>query len=110
MYNPATSYSNPFLAFGGPDSIWAFEHSQKIRQYEELFTQLDSKKELSDEDKKEIEMTNLIHDLLLEDYGLKISDFIQQTNSFDSEEKKYTEKTLVKEMPNLTINNYIKYI
>lgn len=98
---------------GGPGSNWSFEHTRKIQEYEEKFKQLDSKKELSEEDKIEIEITRQIHDLLLDDFGLTNESFTEENNrSFDcfDKEKNELEKTLVKRMPNLTITDNIKYI
>ena len=92
--------------------IWSWK---KIQEYEKKFKQLDSKKELSDENKKEIEITRYIHDLLLEDFGLSKESFVEEENdnfhfmNLDKEKSKLS-KTLVKRMPNLTITDYIKYM
>lgn len=108
---------NPFPSrrgvVGGPGSTWAFNHARKIQQYEEKFNQLDSKKELSDEDKREIEITRQMHDLLLEDFGLTRESFVDENNrpfADFGKEKTRLNKTLVKRMPNLTITDYTKYI
>lgn len=111
--NPYPSYPG---VIGGPGSNWIFDHARKIREYEEKFKQLDSKKELNDEDKREIEITGQIHDLLLEDFDLSKESFVDESNqpfvNFANLGKEKTElkKTLVKRMPNLTIRDNIKYL
>lgn len=113
LYDKKNPYPSRVGVVGGPGVTWGFEHAKKIQEYEEKFKQLDSKKELSDEDKREIEITRQIHDLLLEDFGLTSESFGSDANQyFDSlgKEKTELEKTLVKNMPNLTIKNHIRYI
>ena len=88
------------------------EHYKKIHEYEEKYRQLDCKKELTDEEKREVEITKYFNDLLLEDYGLTRNSFIEEKNgiNFDSYKVSELKKTLVKKMPNLTITNHIKYL
>jgi len=99
--------------YGGPNPQWHFEHRNKINLYQEKLNLLTSKKELTDEEKKEIETTKIFHELLLEDYGLTNNDFVEESNK-DSlgfkEDKTGLHKTLVKKMPNLIIKDNIKYI
>ncbi len=109
LYDERNPYPSRPGIVGGPGTTWYFDHARKIQEYEERFKQLDSKKELSDEDKREIEITTQIHDLLLEDFGLTNESFIEQSNNFEKN-KTNLNKTLVRRMPNLTITNHIKYI
>lgn len=96
---------------GGARPQWAFDHSQKIAEYEKRFAELDSRKELSDDDKRKIEITNQIRNLFLEDYGLTNKSFEEKTRpAMSFVPKSKLEKTLVKSQPNLTIINNIKYI
>lgn len=113
LWDERNPYSSRPGVVGGPGSTWAFDHARKIEEYEERFKQLDSKKELSDDDKREIEITRQIHDLLLEDFGLTNESFLEESNqpfANFGEEKTKLEKTLVKEMPNLVIKNNIRYL
>jgi len=113
LWDEKNPYSSRPGVVGGPRSTWTFEHERKIREYEEKFKQLDSKKELSDEDKREIEITRYVHDLLLEDFGLSKENFVDEKNQpFTNfgREKTELKKTLVKKMPNLVIKDNIKYI
>lgn len=113
LYDERNPYSSRPGVVGGPGSTWEFEHASKIQEYEDKFKQLDSKKELSDEDKIEIEVTRKIHDLLLEDFGLNIENFADESNqpfAKFGKEKTELKKTLVKRMPNLTITDNIRYI
>ena len=105
-------YPSPRKKIGGPSQQWSREHSLDIAEYERLFTELDSKKELTDEDKREIEITNEIYNLLLEDYGLTKESFEEVRNraKFGFESYSNLQKTLVKRQPNLTITTDIKYI
>lgn len=111
------AYSGPASQFrshtyGGPAPQWALEHSNKIRKYEEKFKQLDSKKELTDEEKREIEITKQFHELLLEDYGLTNKSFEEENNEsiINGRQTSKLQKTLVIKQPNLTIRNHIRYI
>ncbi len=113
LYDERNPYSFRFGVAGGPGSTWAFEHERKIQEYEEKFKYLDSKEELSDEDKREIEITRQIHDLLLEDFGLTSESFEDESNqplANSGEGKTELKKTLVKKMPNLVIEDNIRYI
>lgn len=113
LYDKQNPYSSHSFVVGGPATIWEFEHEKKIQEYEEIFKKLDSKKELSDEDKREIQVTKQIYDLLLDDFGLTKDSFIDENNcaftNFD-DEKTQLKKTYVKRMPYLTIKEHIKYI
>lgn len=64
---------------------------------------LDIPNELSN--KEEIEITNRIYNLFLEDYGLTNESFIEEKGLNIGHQKVF-----VKRQPNLTINNYIKYV
>ena len=112
LYDEKNPYCSGPRTYGGPSARWVFEHSNQIREYEEKFRQLDGKKELTDEEKREIEITKQFHKLLLEDYGLTDKSFEEENNRFiiNMREKSELQKTLVRRQPNLTITNYIKYI
>ncbi len=113
LYDQRNPYPSRPGIVGGPGTTWEFDHARKIQEYEERFKQLDSKKELSDEDKREIEITRRIHDLLLEDFGLTSESFVDESNhpfAHFGKEKTELKKTLIKRMPNLTIIDNIKYI
>ena len=94
--------------FSSPSYRWEIDQMKKIKKYEEKFKILDSKKELTKEEEKEIEITNKFYELLLEDFGLIESDFEEDT--INKEEKSYLNKTLVRIIPNICIQNNIKYI
>lgn len=113
LYDAKNPYSYHSKTIGGSSTTWAFEHQSDIAYYEEQFRQLDSKMELNDEEKREIEITKQIHELILNYYGLSSESFIDEnTSPFANIGKEKTElkKTLIKRMPNLTITDYIKYI
>lgn len=112
LYDAKNPYPNIKKKIGGPHSFWTHEHNQKIKEYEKLFTELDSKKELTLEEEKEIEITNEVYNLLLEDYGLSIDSFneMKLTPMFSFNHQSKMKKTLVKKLPNLSIYTNIKYI
>ena len=115
LYNEENPYDTREGYVGGKSVTWEIEHSRKIQKYEQLFKELDSKKTkgLSDKDKEEIETARKIHTLLMDDFGLKREDFIDETNiHFDIknfETKIIPSKILAKRMPKLTIYDYIDY-
>lgn len=112
LYDEKNPYHSRPRTYGGPAPQWAFEHNKKISEYEEKFKQLDSKKELTDEEKREIEITKQFHELLLEDYGLTNKSFEEENNRsiINGRQKSELQKTLVRKQPNITITNHIKYI
>ena len=94
---------------GGPGAKWNFDHSREVSEYEELLARLDSKKKITDYEKKKISITKKYHDLLFEEYGLTDDDFIvskQTPSTVDN----ISNKTLVKKLPGLRIENNIEYI
>ena len=108
---------NPFHyhrgRIGGPGTTWIYDHERKIQLYEKMFNELDGKKELSDDDKKEIEITHQIHDLLLKDFDLTSESFIDEDSCIAAilgNKVTKLNKTFVKRIPNCTITDYIKYI
>ena len=113
LYDQKNPYTSRQEVCGGPNSIWDFERFKKIQEYERRFNQLDSKKGLDDDDKKEIEMTKIVYDALLEDYGLTNESFSEEKQSLTLLSREYStelQKKLVKKMPNIKIENNIKYI
>lgn len=66
----------------------------------------DNRDGLTSEEEKEIELTNRINELLLEDYGLTADDFRAMKPSYSP----VLPKTFVKMQPKLIITNEIKYI
>lgn len=103
---PSSQYPSYYNKIGGPSSQWLIEHNKEIARYEERLNELDNKKHLTDEEKIQIEITNKVHDLLLEDYGLTDESF-EEVHKYSANK---LQKTLVKKEPNLTIVNNIKYI
>lgn len=108
---------NPFLeqpdVLSGLSSTWFFEHLRQVDYYEKKFEELDNKKELSETEKREIEVTNHIRHLFLEDYGLSNKDFkVENNNSFlkQGTNKTNLQKTLVKRTPSLKITTKVRYI
>lgn len=110
LYDAHNPYPSRRGVVGGPRRQWTYQHAHEIAEYEKRFTELDGKKELNDMDKREIEITNEIRNLLLEDYGLTNKSFEEEVKPVFGREKDILQKTLVKRQPNLSITNNIKYI
>ena len=58
-------------------------------------------------------MTKIVYDALLEDYGLTNESFSEEKQSLTLLSREYStelQKKLVKKMPNIKIENNIKYI
>ena len=101
-------YSDPDV-YGGPATNWYFSHESSIKTYNDLFEKMCSSDGVSDEEKKQIELVNYFHELLLEDYGLKDENFQLENNSSYSDES-LLNQTLVKRKSKIKIKNTIKYI
>lgn len=109
LYDAKNPYPYRPNIYGGPGATWIFNHDEKIKNLEERFKQLDSKRELSDEDKKEIEISRHIHELLLDDYGLTSESFTDEVSQPFAEKAEIV-RTRVKKMPNICIKDNIKFI
>ena len=102
-------YHSDLELFGCPATRWNIDYRKEVSEYEKLFTRLDSKKELTDYKKKKIAITKKYHDLLFEEYGLTDEEFIvskQTPTTIDN----ISNKTLVKKLPGLRIENNIEYV
>lgn len=112
LYDEHNPYPSRPRVMGGPGPKWTFRHAEEIAKYEKRFAELDSRKELSDMEKREIELTNQVRSLLLEDFGLTNKNFEEEKTPrlYFGPQKTKLERKLVKRMPNLTINDNIKYL
>lgn len=109
LYDKKNPYHSDLELFGCPATRWNIDYIKEVSEYEKLFTRLDSKKELTDYKKKKIGITKKYHDLLFEEYGLTDEQFIvskQTPTTIDN----IINKTLVKKLPGLRIENNIEYV
>lgn len=109
LYDKKNPYHSDLELFGCPATRWNIDYIKEVSEYEKLFTRLDSKKELTDYKKKKISITKKYHDLLFEEYGLTDEEFIvfkQTPTTVDN----IINKTLVKKLPGLRIENNIEYV
>ena len=90
-----------------------FESDRDTRECERKIKELSERIELTDEQKKLIELTAISHELILEEFGLKMEDF-EEYNEFKfsvlNEDKPNMSRKLIKEMPNLLIEDNITYL
>lgn len=111
LYASHNPYPHRHSVVGGLDFYWERQHKERIEKLEDKLAELDSKKELTEVDKKEIELTNDIHQLLLADYELTNEDFEERKMpKFTTSEFDRMNKIRTKKMPNLTIVDHIKYL
>lgn len=109
LYDKRNPYHSDLELYGCPATRWNIDYIKEVSEYEKLFTRLDSKKELTDYKKKKIAITKKYHDLLFEEYGLTDEEFIvskQTPTTIDN----IINKTLVKKLPGLRIENNIEYV
>lgn len=89
------------------------QNKQQIADYEKKLVELTSRGSLTDDEKREIEITGKFNTLFLEDYGLT-NMFLEEEKEDsvgDNEDKTKLKKSLViKRIPNLIVSNNIKYI
>ena len=111
LYASHNPYPHRHSVVGGLDFYWERQHKERIEKLEDKLAELDSKKELTEVDKKEIELTNDIHQLLLADYELTNEDFEERKMpKFTTSEFDRMNKIRTKKMPNLTIVDHIRYL
>lgn len=92
------------------NAAYVFALTQEIERYERMFTELDSRHGLTDEEKVMMETTNIIHDAFLDDYSLSHKKFDDESKTYNKKSESKMEKTLVKKMPNLIVKDNIKYL
>ncbi len=100
-----------FRPYGGAYDQWNSRHDYQKSYLENKISELESKskRELTDDDKREIELTAQINDMFLEDYGIDKNIFDRFDRVVANENQ--LQKTLViKRKPNLTIENHIAYM
>lgn len=64
--------------YGGIEVVDAYERSENINHYKNILRKLENRKGLTEEEQRIIEITSTIYELILEDYGLKEEDLIDE--------------------------------
>lgn len=107
--NPYPSYPE---RYGGPSSMWAMQHADKIKSLEKRLEELDSKKELSNEDLEEIRITNEYRQKILDNYKLTDEDFVDESDKYGSSLNRYAYRgeKRIKRLKNINIIDHTKYI
>lgn len=100
-------YKSEADVYGGPDAWWDYEHNRMVKKYEDLYKKI-YKRKLTDEDKKEIEITYYFNKKIFNDYGLTLNNFDENKDYLI--DNSFLEKTLIKKMPNINIVDKEKYI
>lgn len=93
---------------------WICRYKQEIVECEKMLKLLRSKRELTDEENKEIEITRQFNTLILEDYGLNDKHFKLESDApfiaFDENAANLQKTLVLKKVPNIVVLNNIKYI
>lgn len=85
---------------------WAFTHKNMIEQYENMLIEIDSKKVISDLDKRNMEIVNEINKLFMDDYGIAFSELNEKQDMTSSLMNREYTKTI----NDVSFKNKIKYI
>ena len=103
-----TSATNPYLegskVVGGIYDAWEVRRDKNIEFTRKMFAETSyvyNNLELSASDKEEIDLTNQVRSLLLEDYGLTEENFERGTGG---------ERILIRKQPELKIISHAKYL
>lgn len=99
--NPFSSKSSTLQAYN-----WNFTHKNEIEKYENLLDQYSSFEELTDKDKKNLEIINEVNELLLKDYDIS---FEKKDEVFSCVKSKMN-KEYIKKLPDVSVKNIIRYI
>lgn len=99
---------------------WEQNHNQEILEYKHFLKNIYISKPLTDKEKKQLELTGYVHDLLNEEFSLTDKDYDDEQIDLENEDyrnvcvksfdKLVLNKTLTKRMPNLVISDNTKYI
>ena len=111
--NKLNSQENPYSASEDAKkaSKWDIKHSKQIKTYTDMYNLLESKKVLTDEDKRRIEITQKFHELFLADYGLTAQDLGKENEEPPIIYKNATlGKVYVKRIPEITVKDNITYL
>lgn len=99
--NPFSLKSSTLQAYN-----WNFTHKNEIEKYENLLDQYSSFEELTDKDKKNLEIINEVNELLLKDYDIS---FEKKDEVFSCVKSKMN-KEYIKKLPDVSVKNIIRYI
>lgn len=82
-YDKSFEFEDPFEdpmeeCYDGIKVVDAYERSENITHYKNIIRSLENRKGLNEEERRIIKITSTIHRLLLEDYGLKEEDLIDE--------------------------------
>ena len=99
--NPFSLKSSTLQAYN-----WNITHKNEIEKYENLLDQYSSFEELTDKDKKNLEIINEVNELLLKDYDIS---FEKKDEVFSCVKSKMN-KEYIKKLPDVSVKNIIRYI
>lgn len=103
LYDEKNPYPDPGHVYGGPYASWGMRHMDEIDFYERKFRNLDERK-LTEEDRRDIELTSRVYDYIASEFDLKDDDLEESAVEMDSQ------KTYVKSISGINIKKNIKYI
>lgn len=109
LYNEICPYPIFRNLEASPVATWEYAHMLEIKKYKNLYRSL-SERKINDAEKQEIEIQKIIHDLLLDDYGLTSESFEKLTQDSKLGNSSLLDKILIKKIPGINIIDNIKYI
>lgn len=109
LYNQENPFSTDSDIIEGPAYYWEMEQKKKIGSYEKIYSELTKKRVLTDYEKMMIEISQKYYELVLSDYELNEDEF-KDDGTYYGAIKSNQEKTYTKKIPNLVINNNIRYL
>lgn len=100
-----------------PASQWIINHKRNIALLENMLAKIYKEKDLSDDQKRKMQIQQAYFDLILKDMRLNLDDFTDYSNSsiiiptsYDEQIPNLMEKKLIKKLPGLTITANIKHL
>mgnify|MGYP004530279957 CR=1 FL=1 len=111
-YEAESQKTNPFGRgkgkIGGSSSNWNFEHYRTLKDLDDYYREVESHELLTSTDQRIIQAQEYFYQLLLADFQLKNSDFLEEGNCFLQEPKRM-HKVFKKEYPGMKIKTDVQY-
>lgn len=103
-------FNTDYYFFEEYNTEWEINHYAKLEFLRKKQRELESKNELTNDNKNAIKIQNYLFEIFLSDYGLTLNEFKKVNNIFleDKENESDKEKKLVKLNSNISIYTHIK--
>ena len=102
---------NPFhhqqRIVGDQASNWSITHTTKMNSLKDAINEISEKKDLTEKEQKELELTKMVYDSALEEFGLT-NDSFEEDIYIGKDDKSH--KLTIKKYPSITIKNTTHFI